>query len=348
MKNQIIEEDLEYITKAVSSDLLDLSGQRLLVTGGTGFIGSYILETIAKINEHILTKPCRTFVLTRNRHSYISRRPSLASRKDIVFLEGDARSYDYSGVECDYIIHGATPADLSTVKTHPLDIMETISGGTLNLLRNASEKEVKSFLFISSGAVYGSQPPKLKRIPEGFLQGPDLGKPSSGYAEGKRYAEVLCSIFKEEKGVPVKIARPFTFMGPYQSLSAGYAATEFIRNCLNREPIKIKSDGRVIRSYCYSADLTVALLKVLLNGNNHPAYNVGSDEEISVASLAEKIAACFDYETEIIVEGRKSTELPPRYLPDISLLRRDYKYTPHYAIDDTINRTVKWFQQQVS
>lgn len=271
--------------------------------------------------------------------------PHVAGRKDVKLLTGDACSFDYGNLECDYVIHAATPANPSVIRPQSLELMETISRGTLNILKYASKKELESFLYVSSGAVYGTQPHELRKVPEGFLQGPPVNEPASGYAEGKRYAEVLCSIFKEDKGVPVKIARLFTFMGPYQSLNAGYAATEFIRNCLNREQIRIKSDGRVIRSYCYSADLTVAMFKMLLNENKYPAYNVGSDEEISIAKLAEKIAACFDHETEIIIEGKKSSELPPRYLPDISLLCKDYKYKPHYSIDKTVERTVSWFEE---
>jgi len=265
-----------------------------LVTGGTGFIGSHLLETFAKINDTLLPKPCRVQILTRNPDAFRSKMPHIGSRRDMALLPGDALTYDYKNVECDYIIHGAAPADPLLVRTQPLETMETITRGTLNLLRHASEKEVKSALFLSSGAVYGSQPPRMERMQEDFLQGPVLDKPASGYAEGKRYAEVLCSIYRQEHGVPVKTARLFTFMGPYQDLSAGYAATEFIRNCLNKEPIKIQSDGRVIRSYCYSADLTVALFKMLLGEGKHSVYNVGSDEGISIAALADKIASCFD------------------------------------------------------
>jgi dTDP-glucose 4,6-dehydratase len=222
--------------------------------------------------------------------------------------------------------------------------METISRGTLNVLKLAANTAIKSFLFISSGAVYGTQPPELKQTPEDFLRGPDISKAISGYAEGKRYTEVLCSIFRDGYGIPIKIARLFTFIGPYLDLNAEYAATDFIKKCISKEPIVIKSDGTPVRSYCYSADLAVALWSILLGDNPSDVYNVGSDEEISVADLARLIASCFEHETRISINAALPEQgtLPQRYIPDIFKLKRDFHYALKYSNGTAVRRTVEW------
>lgn len=342
----IISEDISSIIRRIGDKFLALSGQNLLITGGTGFVGSYLLESVAALNDSFLPKPCHVLILTRNPNAFSCKMPHIASRHDITILRGDIQSYKFNGIKCDYIIHAATSADPYLVRANPLGLMETISRGTLNVLELASRKRIKSLLFISSGAVYGTQPPELKQIPEDFLQGPNLYKPESGYGEGKRYAEVLCSIFREKYALPIKIARLFAFIGPYQNLNAEFAASEFLWKCFQKEPIRIKSDGTPIRSYCYSADLAVALWSILLSDKGSHVYNVGSDEEISIAELAKLIVSHFSHETPIIIEDSLPIEgaLPPRYVPDISRLKTELGVILKYRINIAIKRTIDWIR----
>lgn len=342
--HSIVQQDIETIVKIVGTDLNRLQGKRLFITGGTGFIGTWLLETISRLNEG-WEHPCIVYVLTRNPQAFAHKMPHLAARSEFLFLQGDISSFEYPDHACDLIIHAAAPVEPKIVNKNPLDVAETIVNGIRRVLKLASIKQVESFMYISSGAVYGSQPAELERIPENYQGAPDISSFRSAYGEAKRYGEVLCALYFQRLAVPVRIVRPFTFVGCYQNLDSGFAVTDFIKNSLCGLPIEIQGDGTPIRSYCYSADLTIALLKILLGGRAGRAYNVGSEDGISIRELAQRIVAITGATVEIKVmqptqEGRK----PASYVPDISRLRTELDYEPHYSLDESLKRTISWAQ----
>jgi dTDP-glucose 4,6-dehydratase len=215
----------------------------------------------------------------------------------------------------------------------------------------AAHKKVESFLFVSSGAVYGTQPPDLERISEDYAGGPNIADPGSAYGEAKRYAEILCTLYHQNSGVAVRIARPFTFVGPYQDLNAGFAVTDFIRDALQGLPLHIQGDGTAIRSYYYASDLAAALWRVLLDGLVGRAYNVGSDEPISILELARKIILILGTPTEIIVNGEPVPDKRPhRYVPDISRGVSELGLPAGIGLEEALRRTLDWMRdtQQAS
>jgi nucleoside-diphosphate-sugar epimerase len=342
----IIPEDISSIISRVGNKFFALSGQKLFITGGTGFIGSYLLKTVASLNDNHLKNPCNVIVLSRNPDAFFRKLPDIAKRSDFKFIKGDIVNFDVSNFGCDYIIHAATVADPLTTKNDPLGSMETITRGTLNVLNLAEKNKVKAFLFLSSGAVYGIQPPELKQIPEDFIQGPELSLPASGYAEGKRYGEMLCSIYHQQHGIPAKVARLFTFTGPYLDLNAQYAVSDFIKKCLGKEPIVVTSDGTPVRSYCYSTDLTVALWEILLSNTRHTCFNVGSDDSVSISSLAGFVSSCFDKVVPVIInESASEGKLPSRYLPDITRLKDNLDFNLQYDSFASVKRTIDWIKE---
>ena len=339
----IVSEDISSIISRVGYKFNALSGQNLFITGGTGFIGSYLIKTLASLNDNILPKPCRVFLLTRNPDAFCRRMPDIADRNDFVIVKGDVNGCDFKQIDCEYIIHAATVADPFVTKNDPLGSMETITRGTLNVLELAAKNKVKSFLFLSSRAVYGIQPPDLKQIPEDFSLSPDITQSESGYAEGKRYAEVLCSIYRDRIGIPIKIARLFTFVGPYINLNAQYAVTDFIKKCQRKEPIIINSDGMPVRSYCYNTDASVALWNILLGDSEFSCFNVGSDNGISISELAGFVISCFKEKVPVIIkEPILSGKLPARYLPDISRLKETFGFNLQYDSFAGVKRSIEW------
>jgi nucleoside-diphosphate-sugar epimerase len=340
--HSIVQQDIETIVRIVGTDLNRLQGKRLFITGGTGFIGTWLLETISWLNEG-WEHPCIVYVLTRNPQAFANKMPNLAARADFFFLKGDISSFEYPDHACDLIIHAAAPVEPKIINNNPLDAAETIVNGTRRVLELASIKKVESFLFVSSGAVYGSQPSELGRIPENYPGAPDITSPRSAYGEAKRYGEVLCALYFQGRAVPVRIARPFTFVGCYQNLDSGFAVTDFIKNSLCGLSLEIQGDGTTVRSYCYGADLTISLLKILLGGRAGRAYNVGSEDAISISELAQRIIAIAGATVEIkVMHPTQAGRGPTRYVPDISRLRAELDYKPQYGLDESLKRTISW------
>jgi dTDP-glucose 4,6-dehydratase len=344
VRHPIVEQDIAQVAQTVGTSLDRLRGKRLLITGGTGFIGTWLLETISWLNER-WDQPCRVYVPTRSPGRFIRKVPHLV-RTDIVLLAADVRAFEYPDDRCDMIIHAAAPADPRTLDRDPLGVAMIIVDGTRRVLELAAHKQVESFLFVSSGAVYGLQPPELERVPEDYVGGPDLANPRSAYGEAKRYAEVLCTSYYEKFGVPIRIARPFTFIGPYQDLDAGFAVTDFLKEGLQGLPLHIRGDGTTVRSYCYASDMVVALWQVLLNGAVGRAYNVGSDEPISILDLARMVVSALAMPVDIVVSrkpvpGHKS----PRYVPDITRGRSELGLVPTVGPDEALRRTLQWTRE---
>jgi len=341
VRHPIIEQDIAQVAQTVGTSLERLRGKRLLVTGGTGFIGTWILETVSWLNDQ-WDQPCRVYVPTRSPERFIGKVPHLV-RDDIVLLPADVRAFEYPDDLCDMIIHAAAPADPRALALDPLGVATIIVDGTRRALELAAQKQVESFLLVSSGAVYGSQPPELERVPEDYVGGPDLVNPRSAYGEAKRYAEVLCVLYYEKFGIPIRIARPFTFVGPYQDPDAGFAVTDFLKQGLQGLPLHIHGDGTTVRSYCYASDMVVALWKILLEAPTGRAYNVGSEEPISILELAHRVAAVLDRSIEISVASAPvQGRLPARYVPDTSRGKAELGLTIRVDLQVALMRTLSW------
>jgi dTDP-glucose 4,6-dehydratase len=270
--------------------------------------------------------------------------PHLADNKEIVLLPGDIVDFEYPDEDCHYVIHAAAPAAPMILGDDSLGVAETIVRGTRRVLKMAAQKNIEGFLFVSSGAVYGVQPPEMEGISEEYLGAPDIAITGSAYGEAKRYAEMLCLLYHKQLGLPIHIARPFTFIGPYQDLNAGFAITDFIRDGLRGDPLTIHGDGTTVRSYCYAADLATMLWKILLRSPVGRVYNVGSDESISILDLASKVMAFLDA-PEVIVRSKPNMKSRPvRYVPDIHRGRSELGFNIQTNIDKAIQRTVTWMK----
>lgn len=343
MNTSLIQQDIADVARTTPG-LERLRGKRLLLTGGTGFIGAWLLEIIAHLNQQWGDEPCRVYLPTRDPQSFTQRAPHLASRPEFVFLQGDVRSFAYpDDTACDFIIHAAAPASPRVAAADPLDVSGAIVEGTRHVLALARQLHVERMLFVSSGAVYGVQPPALERLPEEYHGGPDITSPRSAYAEAKRYAELLCALYVDQYHLPVTIARPFTFIGPYQDLNAGFAVTDFIRDGLRGDPLRIQGDGTTVRSYCAAPDLARMLFGVLLDGRPGRPYNIGSDEPISIQELAQRVVRALDAPVTIHVARQAPPDrLPDRYVPDITRIATELGLRPRIPLDVALQQFVQF------
>jgi len=345
----ILRQDVSRLLSAMSPERLSaLRGTHLLLTGGTGFLGSWLLELIAALNDRPgwVGTPCHVFIPTRDPDVFAARFPHLAQHPHFTFLRGDILTFTPPALPCEWVLHAASPTDRRLVEQQPLEVLQTITAGMQRILALARDWQVKQLLFVSSGAVYGPQPFDCERLPESWPGAPDVNIARSAYPEAKRLAETLCAIYRDKYALDIVIARPFTFVGPYQTPDLGFAITDFIRDGLQHGELLIKGDGTTVRSYQYGADAAYWLLVMLLAGHAG-AYNVGSGEPITMRDLAQKVIERLD-----TLGLRSSVNLTmqsamngaaSRYIPDVQRAQTELGLRAFFNLDQALDRTITWF-----
>lgn len=303
-------EDLEHILSNTRPLWEHLRGGRIFVTGATGFFGVWLLESFAFANKS-LALGASLVGLSRDPNAFCAKVPHLAQESAIALHRGDVRDFDFPQGSFTHVIHGGTT---SSAPVPPSEMLDTITRGTKRTLEFAVAAGAKRFLFVSSGAVYGKQPPEMTHIPETYHGAPDPMDPNSAYGEGKRVGELLCAIAHQKHGLEATIARCFAFVGPHLPLDAHFAIGNFIRDAMEGKPIKVK-DGSPFRSYLYASDLTIWLWTILFKGEVCHPYNVGSDQEITIADLAHTVANAMSGSVLAPASARSPNSASPSYVP---------------------------------
>jgi dTDP-glucose 4,6-dehydratase len=298
----------------------------------------WLLESFAHIND-ALGLGMRATVLTRDPERFCQKAPHLAARRDLDFLAGDVRNFAFPEGEFRYVVHGATT---SGGPVDDLEMLETIIEGTRRVLDLAATRGTRKFLYISSGAVYGKQPQDLSHVPEDYRGAPDPLDPRSAYGEGKRVGELFSVLESRKAGFEAKIARCFAFIGPHLPLDAHFAAGNFIRDALAGGPIKVKSDGKSVRSYLYASDLAVWLWTILFNFKVGPgiAVNVGSDEALTITELSHAVAGCVGLPVQIAASTASGRAV--RYVPSVEVAGRFLGLRRSVTLDDAIKRSIEY------
>ena len=344
---ELVHEDLDKALKGQVERLAPLKGDMLVVTGGTGFMGTWISELVAYLNDRHAFET-RLVLLARSTDQFRSQRPHLANREDIQLLKSDVRHTIEVPKETNWLIHAAANPDTRFHSNNPIETMSVIADGTTAILRAVDRcSHFKMFLNVSSGLIYGSQPVDLDRMPEHYSGAPLCGSNASAYAEAKRYAETLCSAARSQARIPVATVRPFAFIGPYQSLESPWAINSFVKDALTGNPIRVLGDGKTVRSYMYASDMAVWMLRILTGATSGQSYNIGSTEAISLESLAELVAGHFSARPEIRL-GLGVGEIyrqRSRLVPDVTLaqgLGLELKTN----LAEALGRTIQWNRLQ--
>jgi len=338
--------DLEEQLPRTEADLRTLKGTRLFITGGTGFVGSWLLESLVHANDR-LALGLHITVLTRSPGTFQTRMPHLATHQTLTLVAGDARKLPEDLGAFDGVIHAATPASAAINRDEPELMLDVIVDGGRSVLDLAACCGPIPFLFTSSGAVYGRQPTAMERIPETYLGGPDPLNAASAYHEGKRAGELQCAIAREQSGLQTKIARLFAFAGPYLPLDSHFAIGNFIADALADRTIVVKGDGTAVRSYLYAADMIAWLWAIYARGIPMRAYNVGSDSGADMATLARTVAAVRrpSPTADIEIHGKPQAGAPAdRYVPDTTRIRTELGVESLVDLPDAIRRTIAFHE----
>jgi dTDP-glucose 4,6-dehydratase len=340
--------DLDHILEHTRDLWNELQGARIFVTGGTGFFGCWLLESFAWAVSRLALDASVT-VLTRSAESFRRKAPHLAAHPAIRLVEGDIQSFAFPAGNFSHLIHGAAESSAALYREQPLAMMDTIVNGTRRTWEFAAAAQVRRFLMLSSGAVYGPQPAGMENVAESYRGGPDPTDGRSVYAESKRLAEWLCSVSSQAHGIACPIARCFAFVGPHLPLDTHFAIGNFIGDCLNARPIEIRGDGTPYRSYLYTADLAIWLWTILVRGASGRAYNVGSERGLSIADLARAVTTELAPSTVIRVMGvPRPGVAPERYVPDVGRARVELGLQEWIPLEDAIRRTAEWHAGCVS
>lgn len=339
---RIFESDLNQIIHQAMPDLLALKRAHIFLTGGTGYIGRWLLEALCYANS-VLGLDVKLTVLSRAPGLFKSQYPHFGDDLIVNFIEGDIRTFQFPQGVFTHTIHAAT----DVITSNPaLETFDVIVSGTKRVLEFCRERQVQQVLLLSSGAIYGSIPAAIDFVSEDYAGAPRGGDLGAAYGIGKLAAEWLGTAYSANGLMSCKSARVFAQIGPHLALDKQFAAGNFILNAIRNEPFLIKGDGTALRSYMYGTDLVVWLLRILSSGEAGRAYNVGSSGAISIHELAKLTAEVAGIVAPTIkIMGNPTLGKPPeRYVPDISKAREDLGLAVSVDVRDAIARTLDWFR----
>lgn len=313
-----------------------------LVTGGAGFIGSYLVEKL-------LAQGKKVFVLDNLSTGRMENIKHLLNNKNFTFKKGDvlnAALVKKIAKDADEIYHLAAAVGVKTVMEKPLESFIVNSRGTENVLE-AAEKRKTPVLLASTSEVYGKNTKVPFHEEDDRLYG-SVYNYRWGYAYSKGLDEFLGLAYFREKGVPVRIIRFFNTIGPRQVGEYGMVVPRFVRLALNGKPLVVHGDGKQRRSFGYVGDVVDAVIKIM----SHPksagkVYNLGSKEEISIVDLAKKIIKLTGSASKITFVPHKKVykdgfEDMKRRVPDISNAKKLVGYNPKISLDDIIRKIIEY------
>ena len=335
-------DDLDHVVALTRTHWELTRGQRIFITGGTGFFGTWLLESAVHANR-ILDLGLQVTALSRDPAAFLRKCPHLAGTPGLEFLSGDVREFEGPTGDFRYVVHAASSVGRSLAVDPPQEVIGTLVEGTRRVLAFADRCGARGLLLISSGAVYGKQPPDLARIPENYHGMLDPLETGAAYGVGKRQAEQLCEAHARTHDCAVKIARCFAFVGPHLPLDGPYAMGNFIRDALAGGPIRVAGDGTPRRSYLYAADLTIWLWTMLFRGAAGCVCNVGSPDDISIGEVAAQVSASMPAPSavEIACSARPGAAVS-RYVPDTSRAWRDLQLRVWITPAEAIRKTIAW------
>lgn len=355
----LIETDLQAICDDLQEEFRAMSGKGLLITGGAGFLGYYLIQSVLYWNrQHPTHAPIKVTVFDNYVRGVppwldaLGKEPNLSLRKvDMI----DPLPVDMGDQE--YIVHAAGIASPQYYRAHPLKTIDANINGLRNLLEYAKKridngKPFGGLIFYSSSEIYGDPSKDMIPTPEDYRGFVSCTGPRAAYDESKRFGETLTVVYAKYHGVPSKVVRPFNNYGPGLKITDGRVLPDFARNVMNGEDIVMFSDGSPTRTFCYATDAITGYYKVLVKGQPGESYNVGIEKpEISMLDLANRVVALskdlFGYQGKVVrkvnTESDYLVDNPNRRCPIIAKARSHVGFDPKVMIDEGLKRSLIWY-----
>ncbi|KKQ75730.1 MAG: Nucleoside-diphosphate-sugar epimerase [Candidatus Woesebacteria bacterium GW2011_GWB1_38_5b] len=349
--DSIVESDLDHIIEGIKKEAGLLEGKTILISGGSGFLGSYFTKIFERLNQTVLKNPCRVISID----NYITGSPQKnflgdISDDNIEFVYHDIRLPMFIQDNIDFVIHAAGLASPFYYQKYPLETIEAAVTGAKNLLEMARSRKIESFLFFSSSEIYGNPDPKYVPTPETYEGRVSSVGPRACYDESKRLTETICTVYNQKFGIPIKIVRPFNVYGPGMKADDYRVVPMFLSKGLAGEDLPVHGTGKQTRTFCYVSDAMIGFFKVLLSGKPNEAYNIGSGSpEVTMLQLAGIIA-------KHLGNGVKAKEIdypssypagePQRRCPDLTKARTELDYKATVSLEDGLKRSILWFRSK--
>ena len=349
MTNQeIIEQDIDSIVASLEKEAVVFSGKTILMSGGAGFLGNYIISTLLKLNDGQLKKnPCKVIVMD-NFITGSNLSENLTKNPNFEFIQHDVRKPIPEGIQADFLIHAAGLASPYYYRKFPLETIEVAVNGTQNFLEFAKKINAESMLYFSSSEVYGDPDPNSIPTPETYWGNVSQIGPRACYDESKRLGETLCMTYYQLYNVPVKIVRPFNVYGPGMKVNDYRVIPTFMVKAVKGEQLPVHDRGNQTRTFCYITDATQGFLKVLASKKNWGVYNIGKEEEeINMVGLATIIGnlAGNQVRAQLIAypESYPAGE-PQRRCPDLTKAKKELGYNPTVDLKTGLARTLACYK----
>jgi len=356
---ELLEQDLSYVCNNLHEEFARMAGKPLLITGGAGFLGYYLVQAALRFNRTVARdQPIRVTVWD----SFIRGTPAwLTALNGTAHLSVERRDLieplPQSMVDFRWIIHAAGIASPPYYRKYPLKTIDANINGVRNLLdwsvrQQDRGKPIEGFLFYSSSEIYGDPSPEAIPTREDYRGLVSCTGPRACYDESKRFGETLCVVFAQQYGVPTKMARPFNNYGPGLKITDRRVIPDFARDILADRDIVMYSDGKPTRTFCYAADAVTGYYKVLVKGQAGEPYNIGIERpEIAMAELAQKLIdtarELFDYRGQLVRKHNPEdvylVDNPNRRCPNVDKARQHLDYSPTVLVDEGLRRSLVWY-----
>ena len=354
----VVKADLDFICGNLQQELSQMAGKNILMTGGAGFLGYYMVQTLTRWNQGVGRNEKVHLTVLDNFIRGVPQWINGHTGECCELLRHDiTQPLPVNGRNFSYIIHAASIASPIYYRKFPIETLDANVNG-LRILLDYSKKQKENknsldgFLFFSSSEVYGNPAPEFIPTPETYHGCVSFTGPRACYDESKRYGETLCVNFARRYELPITIARPFNNYGPGLKITDKRVIPDFANDILQGKDIVMFSDGSPSRTFCYVADAVVGYFKTLVKGKPGEAYNIGIEApEIKMFDIASKMIdiakSLFMYSGKIIRQQSKDpnylVDNPDRRCPNIDKARKELGYDPAISLEEGLKRTLLWY-----